>query len=335
MFRLLPLIAAVSLAAHAEEQFERTSSPAAPPGARHGQPEDAPEPRGIFLGEAWRYRPGGPWGWTKGLVTRSFADLLSIPSSFLNFTALEWTALTLSLAATVGMLIDVDGRSLDARLQDALHDARGVNCTHPPADSQVCPSGPTPGGFHLWSPVSNVIIVGVQVAVPVSLLLAGALGGHPELLESSTLAIEAWSVAQLYHVIIKLLSGREGVLWRTGAGTFHGPNATFFADGFPSGHAASLFALIGAYTTYFDEPWLYALLLGAGAGLAVGLVLDDYHYASETLFGAAMGFFIGRWVVRYRSSRFTWHPAGHPVRLEAVVPTVTASGGGAGVIFRF
>jgi undecaprenyl-diphosphatase len=304
-------------------------------------PDDTPavtpvhaEPRGVFIDSTWRYRPEGAWGWTKGLVTRSFADLLSIPSSFLNYDALEWTALAMSFAVTVAMLIDIDGRSLDARLQDALHTARGINCTHPPTESQVCPA-PVPGGFHLWSPVSNVIIVGVQVAVPVGLLLAGALGNQPALLESSTLAIEAWSVAQLYHVILKLLSGREGVLWNTGAGTFHGPTAKYFADGFPSGHAASLFALIGAYSTYFDKPWLHAVLLGVGTVLAVGLVLDDYHYAAETVFGAAMGYFIGRWVVRYRSSRFAWDAGGFPVRLEAVVPTMTSAGGGVAAAFRF
>lgn len=171
----------------------------------------AAEPRGVFLDSTWRYRPDGPWGWTKGLVTRSFSDLVAIPSSFLNFNALEWTALTVSLAATLAMLIDVDGRSADARLQDALHDVRGVDCTHPPSESQVCPTT-NPSGFHLWTPATNVVIVGVQVAVPVGLLLGGVFGHQPELLESSTLAIEAWSVAQLYHVIIKLLSGREGVL---------------------------------------------------------------------------------------------------------------------------
>jgi len=56
---------------------------------------------------------------------------------------------------------------------------------------------------------------------------------------------------------------------------------------------------------------------------------------SETLFGAAMGYFIGRWVVRYRSSKYAWDARGFPVRLEAVVPTVTSSGAGVGAAFRF
>lgn len=293
-----------------------------------------PEPRGVFVDSTWRYRHEGPWGWTKGLVTRSFADLVAIPSSFANSDALEWTALTLSLAVTVGMLVDVDGRSLDARLQDGLHAWRGVNCAHAPAESSVCPTS-TPSAFHVWTPVTNVIYVSVEVATPVSLLLAGALSGHRALLESSTLAIEAWSVAQLYHLVLKLLSGREGVVWRSGAGTFHGPSAKYFPDGFPSGHAASLFALIGAYSTYFDQPWLHVALLGVGTVLAVGLVLDDYHFASEVLFGAALGYFVGRWVVRYRSTRFAWAPAGHPVRLDAVVPLVRDGGGGVAAVFRF
>lgn len=74
---------------------------------------------------------------------------------------------------------------------------------------------------------------------------------------------------------------------------------------------------------------------GVGTVLAVGLVLDDCRFASEVLFGAALGYFVGHWVVRYRSTRFAWAPAGHPVRLDAVVPLVRDGGGGVAAVLRF
>ncbi len=297
---------------------------------------DAPrvEPRGVFVGEAWRYRPSGPWPWVKGLVTRPFADLAAIPSGVAGWGGAEWLEVSALAAVTAAGTVDVQGRSGDARLQDALHAARGVNCANSPPGAPRCVA-PAPSGFHLWTRPTNIVFVGVQVAVPLGLLIGGAAAGEGALLESSTLAIEAYSVAQLYHLALKVLSGREGVLWGDGAGSFHGPSLAYFPDGFPSGHAASLFALIGVYSTYFDRPWLHALLLGAGAVLAVGLVVDDYHFASEVLVGAAMGYLVGRWVVRHRSSRFVYDARGAPVRLMAVAPVVLAGGAGAAASFRF
>lgn len=291
-------------------------------------------PRGVFLGEDWRYRTEGPLLWAKGLVLRSFSDLVAIPSSLRGERPAEWLPPAVLTAVALGALVPINGRSADARLQDGIHALRGVNCDNAPEESSLCPSD-RPSGFHLWNRTTNVVFEGIQITVPVGLLLGGVLAQQPELLESSTLAVEAYSVALLYHLAIKLLSGREAVLSRQGGGRFHGPSADYFPDGFPSGHAAGLFALIGTYTTYFDELWLHVAALGVGAVLAVGLVIDDYHFATETLFGATLGYFAGRWVVRHRSTRFAYGEHGHPVRLEAMAPVTLGGGVGAAALFSF
>jgi membrane-associated phospholipid phosphatase len=312
---MVPLAAALLLLAAAEES--------APPVA----------PRGIFLGQEHRYRPGGPLLWAKGLVVRSFSDLLAMPASLGGERPVEWVPFAAGTAATAVALVPIEGRSADARFQDAIHAWRGVNCVNAPATTSLCPAPPS--GFHLWTPTTNVVFAATEVGIPLTLLLVGAFGDHPQLLESATLAIEAWSVAQMYHVGIKVLVGREAVLWGNGAGAFHGPSVASFPDGFPSGHAASLFAILGTYATYFDEPWLTALLLGVGATLATGLVLDDYHYAAEVLWGGAMGFLVGRWVVRHRSTRFAYDARGQAVRLETIAPLAVPGGGGLAARFTF
>lgn len=280
-----------------------------------------PPARGLFLGDELRYQRGASVPeWTKGLVLRTFADLVSIPSTIVDWSLADWAIAGAVVLPTATGWVPVNGRALDAQLQDALHRARGANCELAPPGSTVCDGVPR-AAFHLWTPPSNVVIGASQVAGPLLLLAAGAIFQHAELLEVSTLAVEAYCVAQLYHLSLKLLTGREGVLTDTGAGRFFGPTKLSFPDGFPSGHAASLFALIGVYSTYVGAAWLHVVLLGVGVALATFLVLDDYHFASEVVFGAATGFLIGRWVVRRRASKEWYEPT-------TVAPSVTSSGAG-------
>jgi len=314
----------VTLAVAATSLADQPLQPADPAAA--AEPAPAPtreEPTtGVFLGDAWRYRSSPPWPWLRGLLLRTLADLVSIPSNVGAWSAGDWALLAAVTAPTVAALVPIDGRSADARLQDALHLARGANCGVAPPDSSVCQLA-RPASFHLWTPASNLAIGLTQVLTPLTLMLVGALGGNERLLEASTLAAEALAVAQVYHVTLKLLTGREGALHRGGAGDFFGPTRLSFPDGFPSGHSASVFALIGAYATYVDAAWLHVLLVGVGGALATWLVLDDYHFASEVFFGAATGYLVGRWVVRHRAAR----PTGG-VTWQAVTPVLSGSGVG-------
>ncbi len=229
--------------------------------------------------------------------------------------------------------LEPDGGLCQGRTKESFevpHQTRGANCGSAPVDSTVCQSV-NAASFHLWTPPSNLVIGLTQVVAPLTLMLAGALAGNEQLLEASTLAAEALLVAQAYHVTLKLLTGREGTLSRTGAGTFHGPTKLSFPDGFPSGHAASLFALIGAYSTYVDAPWLHVLLLGVGAALVTWLVLDDYHFVSEVFFGATTGYLVGRWVVRHRRAL----PPSNAVTWQAVTPVLSANGAGLASTWTF
>lgn len=321
------LVVAASSAAADEHQRDESAAVAQPDPPRAPDAAVAPTaptatPRGLFLGDEWRYRSGPPWPWLKGLVLRTLADLVSIPSTVVHWSVGDWALFAAVTAPTLAAFVPIEGRSADARLQDVLHQARGANCELAPVDSTVCQSA-RPASFHLWTPGSNLAIGLTQVLTPLTLMLAGALAGNDALLESSTLAAEALLVAQAYHVTLKLLTGREGVLHRSGAGDFFGPTRLWFPDGFPSGHAASLFALIGAYSTYVDAPWLHVLLLGVGGALATWLVLDDYHFASDVFFAATTGYLVGRWVVRHRRE----HPTSG-VTWQAVTPVVSANGVG-------
>lgn len=286
---------------------------------------------GFLLGDELRFRRAPPLEFTGRFVVRTLADVVAIPASVPRWTAGDWALFAGVVAPTVTAMVPLAGRSPDARLQDAVHALLGANCEVAPAGSTVCASARA-ASFHLWQPVSNVVIGVTEVGVPLGLLLAGALSGHDGVLESSTLALEALLVSQLYHVMLKLLTGREGTLSRSGEGALFGPTRVFLPDGFPSGHAMTVFSLIGAFSAYVDSPWLSAGLLAVGLTLATWLVFDDYHFVSEVAFGAATGFLIGRFVVRHRAQR----PATQaPVKLEAVAPLLSGRNTGLALTFSF
>lgn len=323
------LLAASSAGADGGGGAPADSTRAEAPSSSAAPTAPAEPPRGLFLGDDWRYHHSTPWPWLRGLALRTLADLISIPSTVVSWSVGDWALFAAVTAPTLAAFVPIDGRSADARLQDVLHQARGANCDVAPTGSAVCQTA-RPASFHVWTPASNLAIGLTQVLTPLTLMLVGALAGHEKLLEASTLAAEAMLVAQAYHVTLKLLMGREGVLHGSGEGRFFGPTRLSFPDGFPSGHSASLFALIGAYSTYVDAAWLHVVLLGVGGALATWLVLDDYHFASEVFFGAATGYLVGRWVVRHRkalpATGVTW---------QAVTPVVSASGAGLASTWTF
>ncbi|MCA2979793.1 MAG: phosphatase PAP2 family protein [Myxococcaceae bacterium] len=289
----------------------------------------APGP-GFLLGDELRFRRAPPLEFARQFLVRTLADVVAIPASVPRWAAADWALFTGLVAPTVAAVVPVQGRSADARLQAGLHAWRGANCAVASADSTVCASARA-ASFHLWVPASNAVIGVTQVVLPVGLMLAGALGGDDRLLEASTLALEAVLVGQLYHVVLKLLTGREGPLSRAGDGDWSGPTRLHFPDGFPSGHAVTLFALVGAFGASIDTWWAHLALWSVGLTLATWLVLDDYHFASEVFFGAATGFLVGRFVVRHRQARR--EPSA--LSLEGVAPVVRGQVPGVTATFSF
>lgn len=307
----------------------------ASPAEAHATETDAPRalPRGLFLGDDWRYQKSPTvWHWAGGIGLRSFADLVSMATNLDAWDATDYLTFLLTTSISVGATVPFTGRSLDARIQDELRRGRGPHCDYVIGESVFC-NPPKPSGFHVWNRVSNTIIIATTLTAPLAVLLGGALGGQPELVEAGTLAIESYAVSQIYHVALKLFTGREGQLWHDGAGEFHGPSAAYFPDGWPSGHAATLFSIATTYATYFEQPWLRVLLLGTATFFATMLVVDDAHYASDVVLGAVIGYCTAKWVVRHRSSRYSEGPDKAPVRLSSMAPLSIE--GGLGVAARF
>lgn len=234
---------------------------------------------GPLLGEAFSYER--LWWLPRGLV-----DVVAIPAQLPTLDSEGWAKLTLA-AIPIGALMVGPDPSLDVRAQRWVNRVLGEP------------------RFRLWTGASDPFLwVGLWSPLVASFII-GHLEHRPELLELVSLSFESLIVVQTYQLGIKLLLGREGPENGDGLGRILGPawGYRLLPAGTPSGHAATLYGLIGVADTYFALPWLSIVLHTVGAALALTLVTDDYHYVSDVLWGAGMGYGVGHWIVRHRSTR--------------------------------
>lgn len=266
-----------------------------------------PHRHSLLRGDDWRWPQGDvrALGFLRlfGQTARNVAaDLVAIPAGATTWSAHDWAG-TLALSGGVAAFM-VGPVPLDAQVQWETRRLFGHRDTR----------------FQVWTQLGDALIFGSLGAAAVGTFLAGWYGHRPELVELVALLVEAFSVSELYHLGFKLLLGREGPKDGDGLGVIWGPTKalSLFPAGTPSGHAASVYALMGVLSAYWDNPWLTAGLQLFGLAFCGTMLIDDYHFVSDLVWGAALGWATGEWVVRHRSSRF--HDVAQvPVRLMPVV----------------
>ena len=57
---------------------------------------------------------------------------------------------------------------------------------------------------------------------------------------------------------------------------------------------------------YFDSLALKIISHVAGAYYAVNIIYNEGHFISDLIWGAAIGYFVAQWVVKHRSSKYTY-----------------------------
>lgn len=287
--------------------------------------------RGLLTHDEYRY--GQRWNLPVGLLLRPFMDLVAIPSGVVAWNGRDWG----TFAAAVGVVAALSlplGPSPDVLLQRKLQSALGGE-----------------NHFRLWTKYGDFAIWFTLYASLASTFLYGLVEGQPAFVEAPALAIEAFLVMQVYHWGLKMLTGRDGPDRNvvpgqlTSDGTYHGPAGFVdpYGSGTPSGHVASVYAIFSVLMHYFDTPALWIGLHVVGALFALTIIADNYHFASEVILGAAMGYCVGRWVVEHRSSRYRNDDGGLPRRVwntvkehTSVAPALLPGGGvGASVMVRW
>ncbi len=256
----------------------------ADPGGSAQASSAAPQvPPVAFHGPSYRYDE-------RGVFERTALDVVAIPAGAAVWERGEWLTFGGVVAATGALMVPTDP-SPDVRLDNWIE--REFDPWMPDLWKMEYQAflwgGLALGGFGSWG--------------------YAALTGNRRLAEAMSLTGEAVAVSQVYHLSLKLLTGREGPRMARGRGIFHGPaeSLRLFPAGFPSGHFATLYAVFGTAQAYWEFPTVWDVtghvLMGA---LASTHVLNHRHFLSEIIAGSAMGYAVGRWVVRHRSTRFEY-----------------------------
>ena len=82
--------------------------------------------------------------------------------------------------------------------------------------------------------------------------------------------------------------------------TWLGPFKSFESTSFPSGHSMRAFSLATTVAGFYpDKKWVGIVSYSLATMTSVGRVISKEHWTSDVVVGAALGYFIGRGVVKF------------------------------------
>jgi membrane-associated phospholipid phosphatase len=134
--------------------------------------------------------------------------------------------------------------------------------------------------------------------------LTGVFTHNDHLRETGVLGAEAVVDASIVGGVLKLATNRERPDHGDGTGGFwpRGPGDYSFAGSFPSGHAASSFALARVISAEYPG-WLTQLgAYGFATLISASRITARRHFPSDVVVGGVFGYLIGGYVIRHHSS---------------------------------
>ncbi|MBQ5855798.1 MAG: phosphatase PAP2 family protein [Bacteroidales bacterium] len=148
----------------------------------------------------------------------------------------------------------------------------------------------------------------------------GAVGEDCRLKNMSLAALQSFVYAEVASAGLKVLSCRlrpsevnsqqsminsqqpiaNGQQSMVNGQTWLGPFKSFKSTSFPSGHAMRSFALATTVAGFYPEKkWVGLVSYSLATMTSLGRVVSKEHWASDVIVGAALGYFIGRGVVKF------------------------------------
>jgi membrane-associated phospholipid phosphatase len=189
----------------------------------------------------------------------------------------------------------------------------------------------------LWGDAAYYGGYTLPVVLPLGLWLGGIAAHDTRFAGSGSAAVEAVVLTEITVVLLKVGTGRPYPR-HAGSDVPQAPfdraeySRDFVPFGFdgryawPSGHSAAAFSLAASLTAYADDNIaIPAVAYPLAAGIGLGMIAGDHHWASDVVAGALMGQAIG-WSVG-RSFRERAHGA-RSRRIESRVKLVPLVGGG-------
>ena len=157
----------------------------------------------------------------------------------------------------------------------------------------------------------------------------GAIDKNQRLKNMSLATLQSFIFAEVVSAGIKVMTCRMRPLEvnESMSQSWLGPFATFESTSFVSGHATRAFALATTVAGFYPEKkWLGIVSYSLATATSIGRVISKEHWTSDVIVGAALGYFIGRGVVKFNEKIGNINS----VRIEPI-----ATNYGVGIAVRF
>jgi len=127
-----------------------------------------------------------------------------------------------------------------------------------------------------------------------SLYVSGEIFDEKGLRKTALLSLESWLTAGSLVLGLKAITGRARPFTDKGSHYFKPFRFRSEYYSFPSGHAASAFAVATVIADQTDAVLVDVLAYSMSTFVAVARVHERKHWASDVFIGAAIGYFVGK-----------------------------------------
>ncbi len=132
--------------------------------------------------------------------------------------------------------------------------------------------------------------------------LYGHLYEDPKARRASLLAVESLAISGAFTWTIKLAAQRSRPFTEEPSSSWNGPSLKNTDTSFPSGHTTAAFSVASVLAEeYGNNPFVPPIAYGLAALTGFARINTDKHWASDVFFGGAIGYFVGKAVVRYHT----------------------------------
>lgn len=233
-----------------------------------------------------------------------FSDSGRILVSPANWGSSDWLKAALVVGAASGLYFtDADIKGISQRNQSSVGD-KGAAV-----------------GNSLGNPLFIVPSLGL-------FYLYGHFNEEPKARRTSLLAVESLAISGVLTLTIKMATQRPRPFTGETSTTWDGPGFKNSDPSFPSLHTTSAFSIAAVFAEeYGNNPYVPPLAYGLATLTGLSRIYDNKHWASDAFFGGAIGYFVGKAVVRYHTAQSGTH--------LKVLPTVSQQGFGVMAEYRF
>jgi membrane-associated phospholipid phosphatase len=177
--------------------------------------------------------------------------------------------------------------------------------------------------------VGNVLGDPLYTLPPLGLFyLYGHLNDDPKARQTSLLAVESLAISGIFTWTLKLTAQRPRPFTGEASSRWNGPSLKIANYSFPSGHTTTAFSIATVLAEEYDNnPYVPPIAYGLATLTGFARIYDDKHWASDAFIGGAIGYFVGKAVVRY-------HMVQSGTALK-ILPTVSKQGFGLMAEYRF